>query len=757
MYDIDELYRDRPDAELEVSAADEKLLKECRERFDYALEYWHDAREQRRLDMKYVCGDPWDEKERKAREDAHRPVLHMDEITQYINQSINNIRQNQRGIVVEPAGSGANEKTAEYRQARIRGIEYRCKATETYETAYQQMLEGSYGFYRISRKWTSKNPDNWEQDIVISSIPNPDSVLYDPDCKEPDWADAKWAFILEPMSREQFRRQWPNAKATDYNSHDHTVAPRWVSERTVLVCEYWRVDVDVEKQRRISPRTGKPQTRNVERKRVTQYFTNGLEILEKNEQPGEEIPIPSCIGLERYLPAGDGTQASRIIFSLVRFSRDPQMFYDYLSSQEAELAGLVPKSPYVGYVGQFESQRKAWETCTKIPYAFLEADPIPDSSNGQILPLPQREAFSVDFSSWEVAKESCRRAIQSAMGISPLPTAAQRYNQKSGLALDKIQEEQALGSYHFVSNFERAIARGARIIESWLAEYDEGERDVSLAFGDKRKVVRINRPPMVDPSTGQVQPYLNPQTGAPEPDYQVVEGEHDVTVSAGPSSQSQRDGAEQVLKGLIANMQNLPLAPPQGAQLLAKAIQMLGLGPDGDEMAQIIAPDQQQEIPPAAQAAMSQAQTQLQQLQQYAQQLEGQVQQLTYEKQARVVDNQAKLETEQLKAETQIAVAQIQTKAQEQSQRLEAIHELLKDLHKSGHERSMQASEHAHDLRMHDEDRNASAEMAAIDRQTASEQAAEDRAAKLEQLREDRETKLQVEHSKPKPKPAKET
>ena len=740
-----------------MSDSDEKLLREVRERFDYALEYWHDAREQRRLDMKVVCGDPWPERERKAREDAHRPVLNTDEINQYINQSINSIRQNKRGIVVEPAGSGANEKTAEYRQARIRGIEYRCKADATYETAYQQMLEGSYGFYRISRKWTSNDPNNWEQDIVISSIPNPDSVLYDPDCKEPDWGDAAWCFILEPMSREQFRRQWPNAKGLDFHSHDHSVAPRWISERTVLVCEYWRVEVQSKKQTRISPRTGERQTRTVEEKSVCQYFTNGLEILEKNEQPGKEIPIPSCIGLERYLPASDGTKSARILFSLVRMARDPQMMLAYLCSQEAELAGLIPKTPYVGYTGQFESDKDAWRTITKIPHPYVQADPIPDASNGQILPLPQRETFSADFASWEVAKDSTRRAIQAAMGISPLPTAAQRYNQKSGIALDKIMQEQALGSFHFVDNFDRAIARGGRIIESWIAEYDDSEKDVALSINDERKVVRINRPPLIDPATGQQQPYLNPQTGAPEPDYQVAEGEHDVTVSAGPSSQSQHDAASEVLKGLIANMQNLPIAPPQGAQLLAKAISMLGLGPDGDEMAQIIAPDQQQEIPPAAQAQMAQAQTQLQQLQQYSQQLEQQVQQLTTEKQAKVIDNQARLETEQLKAETQIAVAEIQTKAQEQSERLQAIHELLLDLHKSGHERSMQAADHAHDLRLHDEGRNATAEELAIARETALQQSAQDREAKLEQLREDRATKIQIEGMKPKPKPAKET
>jgi hypothetical protein len=42
------------------------------------------------------------------------------------------------------------------------------------------------------------------------------------------------------------------------------------------------------------------------------------------------------------------------------------------------------------------------------------------------LPLPRRQAFTPNFQEYEIAKDSCRLAIQAAMGISPLPTAAQR-------------------------------------------------------------------------------------------------------------------------------------------------------------------------------------------------------------------------------------------------------------------------------------------------------------------------------------------
>ncbi len=116
----------------------------------------------------------------------------------------------------------------------------------------------------------------------------------------------------------------------------------------------------------------------------------------------------------------------------------------------------------MGYKGQFDSNRVQWTNVTKIPYAFLEAD-IPDNwPVGQVPPLPSRVPFTPNFQSYEVAKDSCRRAIQAAMGITPMPTAMQRDNQKSGVAMERVETLEALGSFHFVDGYDRAIRLAGR-------------------------------------------------------------------------------------------------------------------------------------------------------------------------------------------------------------------------------------------------------------------------------------------------------
>lgn len=670
------------DERIASEGGDEALLKEIRSTYQYFDDKWRKIRDERRVDLRYICGQPWSDEDLAARRKAGRPAINHDELSQYVNSACGNLRSNKRGIKVEPGGDGSDDKSAEFRQNLIRGIEYRSQAQGAYVTAFQAMLEGSYGFIRIGRRYVSQEVDAGDdQEIYIANIPNPESVLYDPDCKQADWSDAQRVFVLDPLRKEDFKQQYPDAEIKDFSDEDRRIAKDWIQDKTVLVAEYWRVETE--------RKWNKAHTRKTEKRTVTQYITNGVEILETNPQPGEHIPIIPFMGLERWVDEGSGPE--RRLFSMVRLARDPQMSLAYLCSQQMEEAGLTPKTPYVGYVGQFETDKEAWDSATKVPHAYLQVDPIPDSAGGQILPPPRRESFTPNFQGYELAKDSCRRAIQSAMGISPLPTAMQRDNQKSGIALDKIQAQAAIGSYHFVDNFERALCFAGRVIDSWIPVVYDTERAVAIRKpDDTHQVVRINTPG----------PYQTPQ-GEQQEQYEVKEGKHDITISAGPSNESQRDAAKDFLNNLIGNLGNLPIAPPQAAELLAMAIQMQQLGPKGDQMSEIISPPKQgPPLPPQAQQAMQQAQVQVQQLQQQNQALQQEVAKLFQAKQADIVNNEYKVRIEQMKIEADLAKAEITSKSQILQERESFVNDLWVKLHDQAHEHGMQAADQAHEQAM---------------------------------------------------------
>jgi hypothetical protein len=661
--------------EQETGPKHEKLLQEIRERYKYASEKWDKIRKEAQIDMRYISGDPWTPEDRNARKDAGRPCINHDELNQWCNQAINNVRQTPPGIKIEPVGNGASEKSAELLQDLIRGIEYRSDAQSAYITAFQSALQQSYGFFRISRAYV--NSQSFDQEIKIKAILNPDSVLFDPDCKEPDWSDAKYCFLLDPLTKEEFKRRYPKAEKVSFSSEDLRVAGDWIKGDIIMVAEYWKVNVAEETVEY------EGRKRSVEKLTVTQYVTNGVEILDETPQPGTHVGIIPVLGKEIYVDEGSGPE--RRLISLIRLARDPQMSLAYVNTLEMEEAGLTPKVPYIGYKGQFESDAETWDTLTKQAYSHAEVDVVVDGS-GNPLPLPQRVTFVPNFQAYEIYKDSCRRAIMSAIGIAPLPTAAQRNNEKSGKALEKIEQQQAVGSFHFLSNLHRGIKLGGTVMLEYVPVVYDTEREVPTRTAEeKHKVIKINTD----------QPYQNEQ-GENE-HYPIGEGDHDVTISVGPSSDSTREAASDFLDLVVNNLKGLPLAPPQAAKLLSLAIKGKQLGVLGDQMAEIISPEDQNDMPPEAQAAISQAQQQIQALNAYAQQKEQEVQKLEFEKKAEILKYQQQLEIKRLELEADIAKAEITTKAQVASEREAFVNDIAKQVMSQIHEQQMQSGQQAHD------------------------------------------------------------
>lgn len=688
-------YDDTPaveaDSNIDSTDPDAELLEEIRDRYSNWRDRWQKVREHSQLCRKYLDGDPFDPEDRQKRKDAGRPCINHDELNQWINQAANNVRQNKRGIKVQPGGGGSSEATAAFRQDLIRSIEYRSHAPNVYATALENMLEGGYGYIRITRRYVNRKKGK-EQEIIIKSIPNPDSVLYDPDCLEPDWSDARGVFVLQPMDRAEFRRKYPKARITDFSADLLKIAKDWLTENQVLVAEYWR-------------REGNED----DGFSIVEYLTNGVEILEKLPQPGEIVPIVPFIGKTRYID--EGGVSIRRIYSLVSFALEPQLSLAYLVSQALEEAGKSPKTPYEGWKGQFETDREALENLNTEPRAFVQFDyPQWAKDAGIPLSLPQHTPFTPNFEAFEIAKDSARRAIQAAIGSSPLPTAAQRNNEKSGIALERIREATDIGNFHFVDNHDRALELAGRIVESWIpVTYHEQDRELALRKADdSHYVVRANTAePYVDPKTGETVHY-------PVGD----DGVHNVEVAVGPSYPAQRQEAAEFLDNLLGNLATLPIPPAQQAKLLALAIQMRQLGPKGDEMAEIISPTDAQNLSPAAMAQMQAAQGQMQQQQALIQQLQAELIKLQNEKQAKVVDNEYKMALEKLRIDAQLAMAEVTTKAQQLNERMKFIEDVWQQLHvDQPHEMRTLATEHVHDHAM------------AAQQQNADQQAAEAAAA----------------------------
>ena len=717
---------------------DDPLLQEIRARFSYATTEWHEIRQEGAKDVRYVTGDTWDDADRRQREEAKRPVLSFDELNQYVNQGINELRMNKRSIKFTPTGNGANEDTAQFYSDKMREIEYRSKASSIhYITAAENMFQRGYGFIRITTKY--EHPRSVNQDLWIESFPNPDLVTPDPDAQLPTLADMKFCFVREPYEEQEFLDRWGEAKIRSFGDEAMALAPNWIKEGRIYVGEYWKVKsrkrkllifsppgapepmgyfqdevLDSPQFAQLGPVTGE---RMVDDQSVCQYVTNGLETLETNEWPGKYIPIIACLGKVLYVTTGGKTR--KVILSMVRLARDPQQMYNYIWSGEAEVVGMTPKFPYFAYENQLTPlQLTNLQKSTKEPVPVILIKPAVEGSHGNLLPFPQRQPYEPPLQAFEIAKESARRAIQAAMGQTPLPTAAQRQNEKSGKALDKMEQLVQRGSFHLADHYTDMIEHAGVVAEDLMDKILDSPRQTGIRqANDSAKIVRVN-----DPS---------------DPKAVSTKGDHLVTVSTGPSFDSEREAASDFADTLAQ-------ISPEVFQLLGPMIVKLkNLGPIGDEIAELLEAMQPPQIQAlkASKGDQADPKQQLMVTMREKQDLEKMVQELSKELEARV----QQIETDQFKLEaqhkTQIALQEMKNAA---TIRVAEINAAVK-----GYQ-----TEAAHAAQHEEQALNIEAEAveADLEREQTSHEAERQRQHETQQAREGVVGQMAVQAAKPPPK-----
>lgn len=672
--------------------SDANILQEIRERKELADNAWLDIRKEAAVDMKFVGGDPWDENDKKQRD--KRPSVAPEEMGQYFNQVINGLMANPRGMKFSPVGNGANDDGAKFYQNKARETEYRSNAPIAYITAATNAIQRSYGYLRVNTRYAG--PRSANQEIWIEAMPDPDLVLIDPEAKTPDSSDMTHAFVASWTSQsEHGRGRGKSGRIKNYRDFA-TSAKGWVQGDKILESEYWTISTrprtlvlvqppaPEQPQRMIAPAPVRPPQpmqvfedeiaelqqqyggrlqivkalRKVDYPQVKQYLTNGIELLsDPTDWPGKYIPIVSCYGKVLYVPEGGETKKK--ILSMTRFGRDPWKSYCFACSQQLEVLGLVPKASLLVAEGAMSpKQMNDVAKAMHEPLAVLTYKAF--GPGGQQLPpvVPLEYPVGQHLQALEMVKEGFRRAIQAAMGSNFLPTQAQKRNEKSGKALDKMEQSAAQGTYHFVYSYEGMIRRTAEIFEDLVDKIHDYMGDVGVIEADgTAQKVRIN-----DPN---------------DPKSISTKGDYLVTVSSGPSTDSEREAVDAFTETMVGNLKTVAevSGPHAAAQVLAHSIRMkTELGAMGEQLADIIDPPQPgkdgKPIPPEIKAMMGQ----LQQAGQKVQQLEQQLQGRTAEKQMELgtkkeiaqmeIDSKERIElanlnSEQKDREVKLAVAEL--------------------------------------------------------------------------------------------------
>jgi hypothetical protein len=549
--------------------SDSDILTVARSRLDMAMSALSDSRQDENDDLKFYAGSPdnhwqWPADVLATRGAVQgqtinaRPTLTINKLPQHVRQVTNDQRQNRPGAKVIPVDDNADLEVADIFNGMIRHIEYISDADVAYDTACENQVSYGEGYIRLLTEYCEDS--TFDQDIKIGRIRNSFSVYMDPTIQDPTGADAKYCFVTQDVTKEEFERMYPDAAPiTTLQSlgvGDQSIS-NWLNEDTIRIADYYYIDYDratlnlypgnatafagTPEDKQLKAFYGKPiKSRESDRPKVRYCKINGYEILEQREWAGKWIPVIRIVGNEFEV---DGRL---YVSGLVRNAKDAQRMYNYWVSQEAEMLALAPKAPFIGYGGQFEGYEDKWKTANTNNWPYLEVNPDVTDGQGSVLPLPQRAQPPMASSGLLQAKSGAAEDIKSTTGQYNA-SLGMGSNERSGKAILARQREGDVGTYHYGDNLARGVRHVARQLVDLIPKIYDTQRIARIIGEDgDTKMVKIN------PDQPEAVNKIVDQNGITiEKIYNPSVGKYDVVATTGPGYATKRQEALEAMAQLL--------------------------------------------------------------------------------------------------------------------------------------------------------------------------------------------------------------
>lgn len=507
-----------------------------------------------------------------------RPSYTFNRVIGSVNLVLGDQRQTRPQARVRGATKDSSTSVANLFSGLIRDIEQSSSAEGIYDSQFKYAVAGGYGAWRIVPEY--EDDRSFSQVLRIKDIPNPLTVLWDPESTDPCRGDAMWCIVAERISKDKYEALYPDR---DYVSLQMSRDARgWATDQQVRIAEYFRkipvtkeiaelsdgsiIDYDAKQkeiEKQLAAQYGPDgdyikavRKRTVKTWAVEWFLVDGANVLAGPiKYDWKRIPVIRCPG--RYVNI-EGKQKTQ---SLVRHTKDPQRTYNYHRSTMVELAALTPRAPYIATPKMVKGYEDMWATANTNARPYLLYDPDPDVPGER----PTREPPpDVPDALLALAKADLED-IQAATGYfdASLGNTTETGDRTSGKALIARQRKSDLGSYEFIDNFGKALKLTHECLVDMIPTIYDTQRVVRIIGSDGvEKYEEVNK---LDPNNPGA--LIN----------SLKEGAYDVSISIGPSYQTAR---QEMLATLLDAAEILPQISQLAPDLIVKNID----SPDSDEL-----------------------------------------------------------------------------------------------------------------------------------------------------------------------------
>lgn len=532
-------------------------------------------RDQRRAaieDIKFAQTEDgqWDEDAKEKRK--NRPRYTINRVSGAIDQLIGDQRQTRTSIKIRPVSGGATEDVAEVMSGLIRNIETNSKATNSYDEAFDETVNGGYGGWRVVTEFNEY--DSFEQDIKIKCIRGATTSLwFDPGAIEYDKRDAEYAFYTVDISRDDHQESYPNSQAISWSQEqfNNSNCQTWLNSDndTVRLAEYWvktpvtkeigltndgRV-LDLEDEKDVIDELANQgilivNKRKVKTHKVQMYLMDGGGILEgPKDWAGRFIPLIPMFGRQAHIEGQD------YVRGIVRFAKDSNRIYNYATSSAIEATALTPKDPIWYTPQQAEGHEEKYKNFNTQNSPFM-----PYNADGKVPGPPARGGAPAVQTALLGQIQQASMDIYHVTGMQP-PSLGANPELKSGKAIQAQERLGDRGSYIFEDNKAKSIAYTAEILLDLIPRiYDTERQERIVAQDGETEVVAINQT-VIDRETEE-EVIVN----------DLATGKYDVVADTGPAFATQRQESAQQIIELIATS---PLFEALAMDLVAKDLPIL--------------------------------------------------------------------------------------------------------------------------------------------------------------------------------------
>jgi hypothetical protein len=573
------------------------------------------ARSEALEDLKFAAGDQWPVEIQNSRTLEARPCLTINKIDAYVRQVTNQQRQQRPRIKVHGMNSQSDAKVADILTGICRHIEVNSDADHAYDNAFNYAVRMGFGYWRVKTDYVRE--DSFDQEIYIEPIHNPFTVYFDPNSTLPDGSDAEKCLITQIVSKDVFRKMYPDADDgtgfTQRGTGDGNA--EWVMKEDIRIAEYFYTERIPEKLCLLSNGVKKFRSelpkqdellamgvvvideRPSFKKQIKQIKCTAIEVLEEGIWPSKYIPIIPVYGEEFVV------DNKRKKYGLVRMAKDAQRMYNFWKTALTESVALAPKAKWLIAEGQDEGHENEWAQANIKATAVLRYKQ--KDIEGVMAPTPSRIQPEAPPAGIITAADGINADMQAVLGIfDPNQMATGNI---SGKALNGQQQQIDLTNFHYYDNLTRSIKHTAKIILDLVPKiYDQAR--VMRIIGDDGK------PDLVDINKRQ-----SDEQGVMTILNDVTVGEYDVVMDTGPGYNSKRIEAVNSMMPMLSADPNLMNVAGDlifrnmdfpGADIIADRLAA------ANPLAQI---DDKSPVPPQVQMQLAQSKKTIEELQQQLQ------------------------------------------------------------------------------------------------------------------------------------------